>query len=209
MAISNYSELKTAIANWLDRSDLTSYLDDFIALAEARVSRDLRVSGMENRDSSTSTVAGTAYYDKPTSFLEAFNVQLNTSPVKSLRYVTPEQLDVEYLSSVRGEPAVYTFIGDQIQLSPTPDGVYTLEIGYYKKLTGLSSSNTTNWLITNAPDVYLYACLLEATPFVQNDERLQTWVAAYSRAIESLQQSDSKGQASGSALTMKPDTTTW
>ena len=98
MSISTYAELKTAVANWLDRSDLTDRVPEFITLAEARIGRKLRVRGVEER-ATTPLVGSQEYYALPSDFLEARNVQINSNPVQVLTYRTPQQLDKEYPSS--------------------------------------------------------------------------------------------------------------
>ena len=134
MSISNYTELKTAVENWLDRSDLTDRVPEFIALAEVRINRALRVRGIEER-SYTSLVSGQAYYSLPSDFIEQRNVQINTNPVNVLTYRTPQQLDQEYPSDTTGTPVCFTIIGEEIQLKPIPASTDQLEISYYKRLT--------------------------------------------------------------------------
>lgn len=160
-----YAELKTNIAAWLHRDDLTSYLDTFIDMFEARVNRNVRVSDMEQR---AYTVPDSEYVALPNGFLELRNVQDNTNtPPTLLIYASPSKIDQMRYSS--GNPKYYTIIGNELQFAPTASG-YTIEIGYYKEITGLSSTETTNWLSNKHPDYYLYGSILEALRFTQ-DER--------------------------------------
>lgn len=205
MSITNYSELQTAIANWLDRDDLTDRIPEFIRLAEARINRSLKVRGMEDR-STTPLVSGQAYYSLPTDFLYARNVQINTSPVTVLYYRTPQQLDVEYPSSNTGNPKVYTIIGDEMQLAPVPDSTDTLEIAYYAKPAQLTASNTTNWLTNNAPDLLLYGSLMEAEAYLVNDNRVPGWKDAFYLAVDEWNSLDKRGRHSGSVLVIRSDT---
>jgi hypothetical protein len=101
MAISNYTELKTAVANWLDRDDLTARIPEFIALAEARFNRVLRIRAMESKQTA-STVAGQQNLALPARFVQMRNVQINTSPVTAMQYVTPEIFDRLYGGSSSG-----------------------------------------------------------------------------------------------------------
>ena len=199
MAISNYSELNTAVANWLDRDDLTDRIPEFIALAEARFNRLLRIRAMETKQTA-STVADQRNLALPTNFIQMRNLQINTSPVTSLEYVTPEMYDRLYGGSDTGTPKAYTILADEIQLGPIPASVQTIEMLFYKKFDALTSSASTNWMITNAPDVYLYGCLLEAEPFIMNDPRVQLWATAFQQAIKDIQDQDNKDRHSGSAL---------
>ena len=199
MAISNYSELNTAVANWLDRDDLTDRIPEFIALAEARFNRLLRIRAMETKQTA-STVASQRTLALPTNFIQMRNLQINTTPVTPMQYVTPEIYDRLYGSTAEGTPEMYTILADEIQLGPIPESVQTIEMLFYKKFDALTSSNPTNWIITNAPDVYLYGCLLEAEPFIMNDQRVALWAAAFDRAITDIQSQDERDRHSGSAL---------
>ena len=199
MAISNYTELKTAVANWLDRDDLTDRIPEFIALAEARFNRVLRIRAMESKQTA-STDAGQQNLALPPRFVQMRNVQINTSPVTAMQYVTPEMFDRLYGGSSSGTPKFYTVIANELQLGPTPDSVQTIEMLFYETFQALSVSNPTNWVITNAPDVYLYGALLEAEPFIMNDARVQLWATAFRQSIADIQEQDNKDRHSGSAL---------
>ena len=199
MAISTYTELKTAVANWLDRDDLTDRIPEFIALAEARFNRVLRLRSMETKQTA-STAAGQRNYALPTNYIQMRNFQLNTSPLTTLSYVTPEIYDRLWGGSTGGIPKFYTILADEISLGPIPGSVITMEMLFYKKFDNLSGSTATNWLITNAPDIYLYGTMLEAEPFIMNDERVQLWATALERGVSDLQEQDNKDRHSGSAL---------
>ena len=203
MALTSYAGLKTAIANWLDRSDLTSYLDDFIDLAEARIGRELRIRQMETQGTET-LVSSTREYSLPSDYLQMRNMQLNTSPITSLEYISPEMMDRLWAGSTTGVPLAYTIIRDKIQLGPAPDSAYTLEYTYFAKPGALS--DTENGLLSTIPDIYLYASLLEAEPFVQNDERIALWMNAYKEAVRSAQESNDKDRHSGSSLRVMNET---
>jgi hypothetical protein len=206
MALGTFTELKDAVADWLDRSDLTARIPDFITLAEARINRDLRIRPMEVR-STMETTSGQQYFNLPGGYIQMRNIQLNTNPTAPLEYITPEMLDRLYGSSATGKPRAYSLIGDEIQLAPIPDSDYTLEMAFYEKFTalgdGTSGTVTTNWLTTNAPDVLLYGALLEAEPFIKNDERIGLWLNAYNGAIKKLQDADARDRHSGSAMRVR------
>ena len=206
MALSTFTELKDAVADWLDRSDLTARIPDFIALAEARINRELRIRPMEVRSTMTTT-AGNQYFNLPGGYIQMRNIQLNTNPTTPLEYITPEMLDRLYGSSTTGKPRAYTLIGDEIQLAPIPDSAYTLEMAFYEKFTalgdGTSGTVTNNWLTTNAPDILLYGALMEAEPFIKNDERVAVWLNGYGNAIDKLQKADQRDRHSGSAMRVR------
>ena len=199
MAISTYAELQTAVANWLDRADLTDRIPEFIALAEARMNRVLRIRLMEAKYTASS-VAAQRNYALPAGYIQMRNLQINTTPIRPCQYVTPEIYDRLYGSTTTGTPEIYTIIANEIQLGPIPAGVQTIEMLFYKKITALSGSNTTEAMLTDNPDVYLYGALLEAEPFIMNDERVGLWAQGFQQAISDLQEQDNKDRHSGSAL---------
>ena len=200
MAISTFAELKTATANWLDRSDLTDRIPEFIALAEARFNRILRIRDMETVSTAISTAAGTREYSLPTGFVQMKEFHLSTDPLTPLAYITPEMMTRIWAGSGQGKPEVFTIIADNVRMGPSPDAVYTTSMLYYKTFTALSDSATTNDMLTNNPDVYLYGTLLEAEPFIMNDERVQLWGMAFKQAIDDIQNQDNKDRHSGSEL---------
>ena len=199
MAIGTYAELQTAVANWLDRDDLTDRIPEFISLAEARFNRVLRLRSMETKQTA-STAAGQRNYALPANYIQMRNFQLNTSPITTLSYVTPEIFDRLWGGSQVGTPKFYTILADEISLGPEPASVMTMEMLFYKRFTNLSTSNVRNWLLTYSPDVYLYASMLEAEPFIMNDARVPLWAQALDRAVSDLQEQDNKDRHSGSAL---------
>ena len=199
MAIGTFAQLKTAAANWLDRSDLTDRIPEFIALAEARF-RELRIREMETVSTAISTVAGTREYSLPTGFVQMKEFHLSTDPLTPLAYITPEMMTRLWAGSAQAKPQVFTIIADNVRLGPGPDAVYTTSMLYYKTFTALSDSATTNDMLTNNPDVYLYGTLLEAEPFIMNDQRIQVWLGAFDRAVASIQNQDNKDRHSGSNL---------
>ena len=206
MALGTFTELKDAIADWLDRSDLTARIPDFIALAEARINRELRIRPMEVRSTMYATV-DQQYFNLPGGYIQMRNIQLNTNPTTPLEYITPEMLDRLYGSTTTGKPRAYTLIGDEIQLAPIPDSAYQIEMAFYEKFTalgdGTSGTVTSNWLTKNAPDVLLYGSLMEAEPFIKNDERIPVWLNGYSNAIDKLQKADQRDRHSGSAMRVR------
>ena len=200
MAIGTFSEIKTAAANWLDRSDLTDRIPEFIVLAEARFNRVLRIRDMETVSTAISTVAGTREYSLPTGFVQMKEFHLSTDPITPLSYITPEMMSRMWAGSAKSKPQVFTIIADNVRLGPNPDAVYTTSMLYYKTFTALSDAATTNDMLTNNPDVYLYGTLLEAEPFIMNDQRVPLWLAAFSKAVDDIQNQDNKDRHSGSQL---------
>ena len=213
MAINTYATLQTAVANWLDRSDLTDRIPEFIALAEARMNRTLRLAIMLNVDETTlggaaTLVSGTRDYALPSGYLQMVDFHLRTSPITTLSYLTPENMNRMWAGSQVGRPLAYTIFSDnasgtpikKVRLGPSPGSAYDYSIMFYKKIDALSDSNTTEQMLTNNPDVYLYGALLEAEPFLMNDQRVQLWATAFQESLSALQEQDNKDRHSGSAM---------
>ncbi len=203
MALTTYALLKTTIANYLNRTDLTSYLGDFITLTESRLNRELRVREMVNTDTSTTTVAGTQSYSLPSGFLEASAVIYQSNPYRTLRFMANGDFYRQYnVTQTSGLPTFFTIVGEKILLGVAPDSAETLQIDFYKTLTPLSESNTTNSILTNYPELYLYGALAESSPFLMQDERLNTWAGLYKEALANANLSSQKGSITSSPMQM-------
>lgn len=201
MSLSTYSDLQTAVASWLHRSDMTGVIPDLIALAESRIARDLRLSNQVTSATLT-CVAGTNTVAVPTGFLEFENLTLNTDPTRSLAFVPYEYLGTKYDEGYDGIPVHYSIAGTNVVLGPTPDSAYTITASYYKRIDPLASVNT-NWLLSNHPGVYLFGALAEAAPFLVDDQRAGLWESKYGQEVARLQDADQRAQYSGSALRVK------
>lgn len=201
MAITTYSELQTAIANWLDRDDLTDRIPEFIALAEARFIRKIKHWRMEGR-ATANTVASTRTMALPSDYYSMRNLKLNNgSYTDVLEYMSPSVL-YEGSSTTGGTPKYYTIQGNQIALEPIPDTAYEIEIDYIS-FDVLSDSNTTNWLLTNYPDIYLLGSLVMGEAFMVNDERVPGIKAALDEAMKELDRDDKAGRWNGTPLTIR------
>ncbi|MGH6961377.1 MAG: phage adaptor protein, partial [Dongiaceae bacterium] len=122
---------------------------------------------------------------------------LNTVPVTALELVSPELIDLLRAGSTTGRPRLFAVVNDEIQLAPGPDAPYTAEIDYWQRFEPLSGTATTNWLLANAPDVYLFGALTEAAAYLGDDEHLAQWDARYRAAVRQLQDADDRGKWSG------------
>jgi len=202
MAYTNYSDLKTSVANYLGRSDLTSVIPDFIGFAELRIARDLRTRQML-QSATANTVGGDGKVALPTDFLEVRDLNVQGLPRTPLTYMSPSAFSRDARADEVGKPIAYTIIKSEFVLAPKPDTVYTLEILYYAKPSVLSTSNASNVFLANYPDALLYASLLEAEPYLINDARSQTWVSLYDRAIANISNADQNGDYSGVPLQMR------
>jgi len=202
MAFTNYSALKTTIANYLGRSDLTTQIPDFITLAETRLARELRTRQMLKSATSPMT-SGDAKVALPTDFLEVRDLYIQGNPRMPVTYLAPSAFTRDARADESGLPVYYTVLASEFLFAPIPDGSRTLEILYYAKPAVLSDSNTSNVFLANYPDALLYGALAEAEPYLINDARVQLWISLYDRAINSISESDEGSEYSGVPLQMK------
>lgn len=201
MGITTYAELKSAIADWLLRDDLTSVIPSFISLAEAKFNRRIRDYRMVKR---ATAEVDAGYSAVPADWLQNIRFQLNTTPITTLEYVTPDQAAEERAFYVGNEKSkFFTMVGKQFQLIPAPDGTYDAELTYYAKIPALSDSVTDNWLLDVAPDVYLYGALMEAAPYLDDQEKLGTWGNLLEQAMQALQIEQDRASVGSSSLRMR------
>lgn len=189
MTIANYSDLQTAVADWLNRNDLTARVTDFIRFGEDQLSIDLKARQMEAQVTLTTT-AGVATVALPTDMHELRRLRVDVPYSQPLSYRTPDEISADYSSDAVGQPIVYTVIGFNAELAPVPDAAYSLKLTYQQQVPALTDTNTSNWLLTDFPSAYLYASLLAAEPFLKNDERIPVWQAMYEKIVSSINGSD-------------------
>ena len=199
MALASYEELKDAIGEWLARpgdATLVPFVPVFVTLAEARLNRRLRVRAMEARTTITLSSALTAL---PTDFLEVRTLRLTGGPRAVLPYAPAPVLDAIESRTPTGRPRVHTLAGDSVRVAPAPDGPHEAELVYHRRVPALSASQPTNWLLAEAPDLYLYGSLLEAAPFLMSDDRVALWSAAFEAAAQALADADERDRAGGAS----------
>jgi hypothetical protein len=197
-----YAELKTAIANYLNRSDLTSDIDTFIDNVEAELNRRLRTKDMIKRATAT---ADSQYLTVPTDWIEAINVEITSNDFSPLFQQSIESLDVYRKSNNNstGQPVYYAMVDDSIELAPTPDAEYTLQLTYYAKISALSDSNTSNFVSVSHPDVYLYGALKHASIFLMEDERIPMFTQQFEKALEEMRLEQEKAAFGKGSLMMR------
>jgi hypothetical protein len=160
MAFTTYAELKTEIIDFSHRGDLQTKLDSFIDLAESEMFANdiapLKFRQEETRATATLSTSS-RYLALPTGFkqMRRLRIELNSNDSNDIRYKSPEQLPIKGAS---GLPEFFT-VTSQIEFDITPDSAYTVEMQYFKDFTALSSSNTSNAILTNHPTVYLWGSL--------------------------------------------------
>ena len=207
MALNSYSALKTSIANWLNRSDLTTEIEDFIVLAEKDFNSKLRIRKMISESSVTINAETVAL---PTGFLQIRDFFITQGGTKhSLTYITPTQMDQIKGSSVTGQPTTYTIIGENFRFAPKPSTTYTATLNFYKEFDPLSDSNTSNFILTSHPAIYLYGSLYHSANFLGGVEPrlIQQWQQMYATALERLERNDREDQYGNAPLQQRSDVT--
>lgn len=195
-----FTSLKDDLRSYLERgavNDPTVYdqLPQLINHAERRLSREVKIAGTIAVVTSTMTT-GTSVYAKPDRWRETISISIGTGTGNNTRKVIGPRA-YEFLRSVApnptqtGEPKYYADYNYQHWLfAPTPNANYPYEVVYHEQPPMLDDTNQTNWWTEYAPNALLYAALLEATPFLKNDQRIPVWQGFYDRAIASLNGED-------------------
>lgn len=200
MSISTYAELQTAISNWSGRADLTSRAPEFIALAEAKINRLLATRDMETKDAAFSITG--EYVAVPTGFGAVREFYLNTNP-KQILQLMPGDTQTQTFGSDSGKPRYYEVVGSNFRFGPVPDGTYSATLIYSKTIAALSGSNTTNWLLTAYPDIYLYGSLLELSFYLKNHAHAGVWKEAYYGCIDELKNYNAQSKWGGNSMAVR------
>jgi hypothetical protein len=191
MALSTYANLLTAVAGWLNRTDLTSNIPDFIALAEAEFNRRLRTIEMEARATATLTSDAVAV---PTDFIGLRSIKIANT---KLEYAPPSEIYDD--ETTGGYPTRYTVTDGQFVFRPAPTSG-TVVIDYFATIPALTVSNTTNWLMTKHPDLYLFATCAQAEFYLVNDARVPAWKGRTEELIEQINSAVAKERYGGRRL---------
>lgn len=204
MAITNYTDLQSTVAEWLHRDDLTSSIPTFIQLAEKQMSRQLRVKSQE------AEVIGTAATTiaLPADYAEMIALTLTSGGIERA-LIQKDRFGGTNLNNFTSSAVFYTIEGGNIVITPPPAGTETYKLQYYAKIPALSGAALTNWLITDSPDLYLYATLIQSAPFVKDDPRLATWGQMYVGIKEEMQLQDHKDRFSGSPMAARAQMSCW
>lgn len=200
MSLATYAGMQAAIANWLNRSDIAATIPDLISLAEIRFNRELRLNA---QDSAASGTLSGGLISIPADLIDLKRITITRNGEShDLRYVSPEDFDTYTAQS--GYPFVYTSMMGGYQVAPGPDSNYPYTVFYSARFHDLAT-NDTNWLLVNAPDVYLYASLLEASPFLKEDGRIVLWQQAYQASIAKLKEQDENMRYPNANLVIRAD----
>lgn len=198
MAISTYTDLTASIADWLNRADLTATIPNFVSLCEAELNRRLRATPMVTR---SDAIIDTQYTNLPGDFLQMKSFYLKTDPIQKLQFLSNEEMALKKMQGflAGGKPNYFTIVGNTAEMLPVPNMEFTGELVYYAKLPPLAT-NSTNWLLTSHPDLYLYGSLLQAAPYLRDDERVAVWSSLFEKGVEQLRISTEQSEFTGGVL---------
>jgi hypothetical protein len=202
MSISTYTELKSSIADFLLRTDLDAAIPTFIRLAESSIDRDLRHWRQEKR----SVAQLDAQYSAiPADYLRPIRLQITDAPTSEVAPIsTAQMLQLRGDRNDRvGRPTHYALTAGSFELYPTPDLTYNASLVYYGRVAALSDSNATNWLLTEAPDAYLYGSLVHSAPYLKEDPRITVWASLYTAAMDALNKTSEDAKFGGTGLVMR------
>lgn len=175
----NFGELKAKIALWLDRTDLTAVIPDFVQLAEARIARDLRMPG-QITVATVTVLAGQSSAAMPADFAEAVSI----SNTVGATFVSPAKL-----AELAGTGAAwdeFTIQSGNLTLAAPAPSDASFTVTYYAKFPALVGDSDTNEILTNHPGLYLYCSLAEAAVFLSDDARAPLWEAKYRKETEDI-----------------------
>lgn len=201
MAITTYAELQAAAANWLVRADLAARIPEFVTLAEARLNRTLRTRMAEAEAALTAGVGARAI-PLPAGFAEPLALwRVGADGTRcALRFVEPSLLG---LISLRGGPAVWTIDGANLAFERACDQAYGFTLRYLAKLQ-LSDAAPTNALLSDYPDVYLFATLCEAAPFLRDADLAQAYASKLELALSEVNAKEARSRAPATLVTETP-----
>lgn len=194
--IADYASLKTAVSEWFLARDLSGDADVFIDLAEAYFNTKLRCREMET---STDLTPTSNVCTLPSTYLEYKRVVELASIRRPLSYITEDAADRLYPTRASGLACHFMIVGDSLTALPLSSN--DIELTFYRTIPALSGSNTTNWLLTKHPGLYLHACLLYACEFTR-DEQLTTESTFVQNYIERIHELDNRSKFANAGVTL-------
>lgn len=199
----DYTSLKSNIADWLNRDDLTAVIPTFIELAHAEL--NLIVKHWRREARSTATI-DSRFLALPLDWQNSIRFELTTAPLVHLKLSTSNQIASkrEEFGTAGGQPTDYALTGGTFEFWPTPDKEYPAELLYRAKIPALSDGSLTNWLIDLMPACYLYGSLLQSAPYLKDDPRIQVWQTLYDQAVGTVNTEGEAATLSGTGLRIKP-----
>ncbi len=187
MAFTDYASFQAAIANWLNRADLSAAIPDFITQAEATCNKVLRTRYMIN-DATITLSSGVDRVALPTDLIDVLYVVSNTDATQTLIKQVPDWMARQQRLRLKtaGIPLYYAVVGGNMLVCPVSAAGGTYKLSYYQEIPALSGGNTSNWLLAHHPDIYLYTALMHAAPYMADDARTELFGQSIVRMVQSL-----------------------
>lgn len=209
MALANYTDLSTSLANWLHRTNLTIQIPDFVTLAESELNADVHTRLMESDEPVTLT-AGTRTIALPARFIEPISFEL-VIPGQSnipLTYEPPHRLLINEASGAACRPQYWAINGANIEFPNLSDATYSAT---FRMVKGFDlASTTTNTLMTSYPGLYLYGSLLQAAPYMRSDPVTRAgWQASYDALLAKVKRKEGRKNALTRLVTDHPSAGGW
>jgi len=194
--VTNYSTLQTHIADTLNRGDLTSVIPNFIQQFEAQARRDERFRRLTDVTSFSISADG-AYLPVDFYKLESWYHDGATyfGPIGNVNPDAIGKLKGAYGDT--GVPQFVAIVDRRVRFAPEPDATYSTRLTYWRKITNLSDTATTNWLLEEGPDIYIYGALIESAPYLKDDSRIATWQSLYDDRVDMLWTAEQDRQFGG------------
>ena len=188
-----YDNLSANILQYLERSDaaVVEQIPNFIMLAEFEIAQEMKSLGQQQVVEATMQ-AGNPVIPKPARWRKTTSFNITVNGKKQPVFLRKYEYLINYSpdTSVTNTPLYYAdYDYDNWLVAPTPDQNYQFEVLYYERLIPLSSDNQTNWITRNAPNAMLYGTLLQAMPFLKDDQR-QIFQQKYTEAMQFLANED-------------------
>lgn len=195
MAISNYTDLKAAVARWLNRADLTDDIPGFIQSAESQISIDLRLR-QQLANTQLMTTSGYHGISLPGDWLEFDSVSIDGDPLEEVSFA-----DI-LREKASGTARRYAVAGNELILSVQANSAYPVDVTYFQRFPALEDV-PTNGLLANYPDLYLFGALMWGFRFVMNEASAAAWQGQYIGLVDRLHEADKKARYSGSTLRVR------
>lgn len=195
MSLDSYANLKQEVIDWCHRDDMSLKIDTFIKLAETEMLNN-NIEVLQTRDIESlvdfSTNTTDRFVSLPTGYksMRKIRIQIDNGRSTKLEFKTPSQLQI---LSTTGQPYFFT-VTDKIEMERVSDQVYSGEIQYYKSFTALSSDNTTNSVLTNNPNIYLFGALHQLFLHAEDDVKAGKYYDKFINAIRGANNADKEGR---------------
>jgi hypothetical protein len=200
MPLATYTDLTAALGSWLQRSDIAALFPDFVQLFEACANRRLRVRQQEATIELTPSNGVAAL---PADYLMWRRLTFTGNPRQELAYVEPSWLQTAYPDLPTDVPRVFTIEGGNIETMPLDPSNTPLELVYFQQIPSLAA-NSTNWLMSQHPDLYLFGALTEAQAYAVNTQAAVLWKARRDELFDEIETLSNKSRGPGAIRVLTP-----